>query len=71
MENSLTQHCAPSKSCAKTQISINPNKTVIIPFTRRREMKGLKEHILFNETNQVSNEVKYLGVIIDKGLTWK
>jgi hypothetical protein len=44
---------------------------VIIPFTRRREMKGLKEPILFNETIQLSNEVRYLGIILDKGLTWK
>jgi hypothetical protein len=52
-------------------LSINPNKTVIIPFTRRREKKGLKEPILFNKTIQLSSGVKYLGIILDKGLTWK
>jgi hypothetical protein len=52
-------------------MSINPNKTVITPFCRRREMQGLKEPILFNETIQLSSEVKYLGIILDKRLTWK
>jgi hypothetical protein len=32
-------------------------------------MKGLKEPIHFNETIQLSSEVKYLGIILDKGLT--
>jgi hypothetical protein len=52
-------------------LSINPNKTVIIPFTRKRDIRGLKEPILFNNTIQLSSEVKYLGLILDKGLTWK
>jgi hypothetical protein len=30
---------------------------VIIPLTRRREMKGLKEPILFKEIIQLSSEV--------------
>jgi hypothetical protein len=29
--------------------SINPNKMVIIPFTRKRNTKGLKTPILFNK----------------------
>jgi hypothetical protein len=32
---------------------------------------GLKEPILFSKTIQLSNEVKYLGITLDKGLTWK
>jgi hypothetical protein len=59
-------------SGAKDQnLSINPNKTVIIPSTRKRNIKGLKEPILFSKTIQLSNEVKYLGITLDKGLTWK
>jgi hypothetical protein len=34
-------------------------------------MKGLKEPILFGEKIQLSSEVKYLGITLDKGLTWK
>jgi hypothetical protein len=59
------------KWCEKTNLSINPNNTVIIPLTRKREIKGLKEPILFNKMIQLSSEVKYLGITLDKGLTWK
>jgi hypothetical protein len=45
--------------------------TVIIPFTRKRNTKGFKKPILFNKTIQLSSEVKYLGLTLDKGLTWK
>jgi hypothetical protein len=41
--------------CERTNLSINPNKTVIIPFTRKRNIKGLKEPILFSKTIQLSN----------------
>jgi hypothetical protein len=66
-----TALCTVQKWCEKTNLSINPNKTVIVPFTRRREMKGLKQPILFNKTIQLFSEVKYLGIILVKGLTWK
>jgi hypothetical protein len=36
-----TSLCTVQKWCEKTNLSINPNKTVIIHFTRRREMKGI------------------------------
>jgi hypothetical protein len=35
--------------CQRTKLSINPNKTVVIPFTRRRNTKGLRELILYGE----------------------
>jgi hypothetical protein len=69
-QRSYKQPCAQSKSGAKRQI-INLNKTVIIPFTRKRELNGLKEPSLFNRRIQLSSEVKYLGITLDKGLTWK
>jgi hypothetical protein len=34
--------CTVQKWWEKTKLSINPNKTVITPFTRRRELKGLE-----------------------------
>jgi hypothetical protein len=57
--------------CESAKLSINPIKTVVIPFTRRRNLKGLKEPVLFGEKIKLSNEVKYLGITLDKGLTWK
>jgi hypothetical protein len=44
---------------------------VIIPFTRKRDIRGLKEPTPFNNTIQLSSEFKYLGLMLDKGLTWK
>jgi hypothetical protein len=54
--------------CERTKFSINPNKTAVIPFTKKRT---IKEPILFNKMIQVCSEVKCLGITIDKGLTWK
>ena len=57
--------------CERTRLSINPNKTVIITFTRKRNIKGLKELTPFNKTIQLSSDVKCLGLVFNKGLTWK
>jgi hypothetical protein len=51
--------------------AINPNKTVVIPFIRKRNIEGFTEPILFGKRIQLSSEVKYLGIIRDNGLTWK
>jgi hypothetical protein len=34
-------------------------------------LRGLKEPVLFNKTIQLSSDVKYLGLTLDKGLTWR
>jgi hypothetical protein len=44
---------------------------VIIPFTRKRVIRGLKERIFFSKTIQLSSKFKYFGLTLDKGLTWK
>jgi hypothetical protein len=49
----------------------NPNRTVVIPFTRKRNIKGLREAILFSKSIQLSSKLKYPIVTLDKGLTWK
>jgi hypothetical protein len=43
----------------------------VILFTRKRNIKGLKESIIFGKMIQLSSEVKYLQVTLDKGLKWK
>jgi hypothetical protein len=50
-------------------LSFNRSKTVVILFIKKRALKGLKEPILFSKTMQLSTEVKYLGITLDKGLT--
>jgi hypothetical protein len=52
--------------CDRINLSINQSKTVIMFFTK----KGLKGQNLFGNTKQLSTEVKYLGLILEKGLTW-
>jgi hypothetical protein len=32
--------------CERTQLSINPHKMVVVPFTRKRDLRGLKEPTL-------------------------
>lgn len=54
-----------------TQLSINPQKMIILPFTQKKNLRGLKEPTLSGHTWQLTNEVKQLGLILDKGLTWK
>jgi hypothetical protein len=66
-----TALCTVQQWCKRTNLPINPNKTVIILFTRMRDIRGLQEPILFNNTIQLSSEVKYLGLILDKELMWK
>jgi hypothetical protein len=46
-------------------------QAVFIPFSRKRNIKGLRESILFSKIIQQSRDVKYLVLSLDKGLTWK
>jgi hypothetical protein len=43
---------------------------VVIPSTKKRVLKGLKEPTLFGKKIQLSTEVKYFGLMLNKGLTW-
>ncbi|XP_048478231.1 uncharacterized protein LOC125488794 [Plutella xylostella] len=56
--------------CREYQLSVNASKTIIVPFTRRRILDGLRPPVLFGETVNFSKEAKYLGVILDQKLTW-
>jgi hypothetical protein len=53
--------------CDRTQLSINPQKMVIVPLTQKRDLRGLKEPTLSEHTLQLTTEVKYLRLILDKG----
>lgn len=56
--------------CFKEGLSVNPLKTAIVPFTRRINIKDLRNPTLGGVTIQFKSEIKYLGVILDKRLTW-
>ncbi|XP_048484155.1 uncharacterized protein LOC105391530 [Plutella xylostella] len=56
--------------CREYELSVNASKTIIVPFTRRRILDGLRPPDFFGETVNFSKEAKYLGVILDQKLTW-
>jgi hypothetical protein len=44
---------------------------VIVPFTRKRDLRGLNEPTFYGHTLQLTTWVKYLGLILDRGLILK
>jgi len=44
---------------------------VIVPFTRKRDLRGLKGPTLSEYTLQMTTQIKYLGLILEKELIWK
>jgi hypothetical protein len=44
---------------------------VIIPFTKKRNIKGLQKPTLFDKTIWLTSDVNHLGVMLDKDLTLK
>ena len=57
--------------CNRNGLIANPNKTTLVLFTRKRKIDDLTPIILKGVNLQLSDEVKYLGVTLDKKLTWK
>jgi ribonuclease HI len=53
--------------CLENELSINPTKTAMIPFTNRRNL-NLKLCRLFNTDIQFASETKYLGIYFDSKL---
>jgi len=57
--------------CDKLGLLVNPGKTGLVAFSRKRKLPGFFEPRLFGMTLHCSMSVKYLGVILDPRLTWK
>lgn len=52
-------------------LGVNPRKTELVLFTRKRKIPNFTLPKLDGTTIVLSSEAKYLGVILDSKLTWK
>jgi hypothetical protein len=57
--------------CDRTQLPMNPQKMSVVPFTQRRDLRGLKEPVLSGHTLRLTTEVRYHVITLDKGWMWK
>jgi hypothetical protein len=57
--------------CGELGLSVDPDKTGPVAFTRKRKLPGFFQPRLFGKVLQCSTSVKYLGVILDSQLTWR
>ncbi|CAA9998748.1 unnamed protein product [Nesidiocoris tenuis] len=56
--------------CDGEGLTLNPRKTTVVSFTRKRRSNVVAPTIQ-GTTLVLSEQVKYLGVILDRKLTWK
>ena len=56
--------------CKRESLWVNSIKLALIPFTNKKNLKGLKTPTFFNKQLQIDSSVKYLGLILHKKLTW-
>ena len=55
--------------CDEVGLSVNPDKTWLVVFTRRRKLPGFFEPHYFGVTLRRPISVKYLWVVLDSQLT--
>lgn len=67
MQDALTR---VERWCRKEELSVNPSKTVLLPFTNKRTIQIERCPQLFGEDIRVALQFKYLGVVLDAKLTW-
>jgi ribonuclease HI len=57
--------------CSESGLSVNPEKTGFILFTKKRNLLALQMPKLFGIHLKLTDKVKYLGVILDSRLEWR
>lgn len=57
--------------CIEHNLTVNPMKTKVVLFTRRRNLEGYSSPTFAGQILERTGAVKYLGVILDCKLTWK
>jgi len=63
--------CTVEMWCDELDLLVNPNKTGLVEFTRRRKLSGFFEPHLFGTILHYSTLVKYHGVIVNLRLVWR
>lgn len=57
--------------CRESELSVNAEKTVLVMFNRRRTTNMPCTPVLNGTSLDFSDEVRYLGVYLDRKLSWK
>jgi len=72
----MTEHCdiiqrghrITERWCRTVGLSISSDKTAVVPFTRKRSLKNFKKLYVDRKEILPSQEVKYLGIILDRNI---
>jgi len=56
--------------CDQIGLAVNPSKTSIVLFTEKRRIPAVRPLIFFDSNVSVTDQVNYLGVILDSKLNW-
>ena len=59
------------KWCVDHGLSVNPKKTEMVLFTRKRILTGMRPILFFGKELTRTDQVKHLGIVLDSKLTWK
>ena len=57
--------------CSESDLRVNPDKVNLVIFTRKRDLTGYRRPTLYGKVIKEKEDMKYLGVNIDKTLTWE
>jgi hypothetical protein len=57
--------------CREIGLSVNADKTTMVLFTNNRKIGGFYNPRLFGTELRMTDQVIYLGVILDKKFDWK
>lgn len=58
------------KWCENAGLSVNPDKSELVIFTKNRNLTGFKNPKIFGREIIRKNSVKYLGITLDSKLNW-
>jgi hypothetical protein len=56
--------------CQRNGLKISPEKTELVLFTKKRSRAGMQPITIGNNTLELRNEVKYLGIVLDEKLSF-